>query len=294
MLQFDTISSQLGDIKIKTAIDNIVVHIPAALTHTHANFEYHFLLKGKLELNYDNKFILLEENDSVLIFPGKYHDFTCLTDEITVVTFNFSLSHIPSQSMTDVYSVLTRKLNACTDMILLLKKNDELRELCSQLAINSENESFFKKDTARALLTLIYARIFEPLIVDEVKLNSLNVETTENDVRNRIVETYFFHNYKENISLETLAGILHLSTKQTARIIQKIYGKSFRECLTQTRLQVAKRLLTDTNKDIKDIAFNVGFQSYNGFYMSFKNFIGITPLEYRKKQTFIHKENDNQ
>ncbi len=294
MLQFETITSQLGNIKIKTAIDNVVVHILTPIAHAHVNFEYHFLLKGKLQLNCDNKCIILEENDSILIFPGKYHDFTCLTDEITVVTFNFSLKQIPSQSEVDTYSVLAQKLNECTDMIVLYKKNDDLRNLCRQFALNNETDTFFKNDITKALLNLIYARVFGPLMDKEIKLNSLNAETTEDDIRNRIVETYFSRNYKENISLETLADILYLSTKQTARIIRKIYGKSFKECLTQTRLQIAKRLLTDTNIDIKDIAFNVGFQSYNGFYMAFKKCIGITPLAYRKKQNRIHEENDTQ
>lgn len=287
-------SSQLGNIKIKTEKKEIISHKLTDSVHSHANFEYIFILKGRLIMSYDDKYIELAENDSVLIFPGKYHVFTSISGKYKVAALKFSMKRVPAYHETDSYSTLKQKLSAMTDKIIFYSKDDKRSELCGLLSAYNEADTFFRNDSTSALLTLIYTHIFEPLLNNEINRVDYNAETNEDDLRNHIIDDYFFYNYREDISLKTLADILHLSTKQTARIIQRIYGKSFRECLTQKRLQIAKQLLAATDKDAKDIAFDVGFKSYNGFYMAFKNSIGITPLEYRKKQTIIQKENDNQ
>lgn len=39
----------------------------------------------------------------------------------------------------------------------------------------------------------------------------------------------------------------------------------------------------DTSKSMTEIAFESGFNDYSVFYKSFKQTVGVAPLEYRKK-----------
>ena len=87
----------------------------------------------------------------------------------------------------------------------------------------------------------------------------------------------------ENISLKNLSEILYLSEKQTDRMIKKAFGEGFRQHLCRIRMLVAQRLLTDTDKSVEKIADEVGYRSYNGFYISFRQKHNMTPIEYRNQ-----------
>jgi xylan 1,4-beta-xylosidase len=56
---------------------------------------------------------------------------------------------------------------------------------------------------------------------------------------------------------------------------------SFTEFLNSYRLDAALALLTETDKDITEIALESGFQSIRSFNEYFKSRIGTTPVKYR-------------
>ncbi len=95
------------------------------------------------------------------------------------------------------------------------------------------------------------------------------------------VEDYFNEHYMEDVSLKELLTVLHFSEKQLRRIIKKTVG-GFNEHLIKIRLKNAKKFLKKTKMDVKSVAEAVGYKSYNGFYLAFKNEYNVTPLEYRE------------
>ena len=46
---------------------------------------------------------------------------------------------------------------------------------------------------------------------------------------------------------------------------------------------MSKEMLTNTNKSIKEIAFDLGYENKDYFFTVFKKFTGITPVHYRKQ-----------
>lgn len=58
----------------------------------------------------------------------------------------------------------------------------------------------------------------------------------------------------------------------------------FNEHLIKIRLKNAKKFLKETKMDVKSVAEAVGYKSYNGFYLAFKNEYNVTPLEYRENK----------
>ncbi|MCM3594139.1 helix-turn-helix domain-containing protein, partial [Brevibacillus borstelensis] len=49
------------------------------------------------------------------------------------------------------------------------------------------------------------------------------------------------------------------------------------------RIQKAKQLLSKVDKNMTDITFELGFQNPVSFSKMFKQHVGISPIEYRKK-----------
>lgn len=87
--------------------------------------------------------------------------------------------------------------------------------------------------------------------------------------------------FQKDITLQSLADSLHLSTKQTSRILQKNYKKKLSEILIEKRLSIAAELLLRSNKTISEIVEYVNFPSERYFYSQFKKAFGCTPRKYR-------------
>ena len=56
---------------------------------------------------------------------------------------------------------------------------------------------------------------------------------------------------------------------------------SFKQFIIKFRLKSAIHLLCSTDLSINEVAKNVGYQTYNGFYRLFMTQTGISPEKYR-------------
>ena len=86
-----------------------------------------------------------------------------------------------------------------------------------------------------------------------------------------------------DVTLEELARVIYLSSKQVSRIIRKEYGCSFPMLLSQHKLMTACMLLKYTDLPVSQIASEVGYAYENYFFKQFKGAYGMTPLQYRRK-----------
>ena len=102
-----------------------------------------------------------------------------------------------------------------------------------------------------------------------------------------IMEDSFFYEYHD-LSLESLAGRLGLGTRQTERLLQKHFGKTFLQKKTEARMTDAALLLADSSRSITSIAEDLGYSSVEHFSTAFRRWFGIGPRKYRKEH--IHDE----
>lgn len=81
-----------------------------------------------------------------------------------------------------------------------------------------------------------------------------------------LIREYLLLHYNSNICLSDLAKELHLSERQTERLVVKHTGNSFKEELSSIRLGIAKMLHSSTDMSLKEISQYVGYDSYAGFW----------------------------
>ena len=96
-----------------------------------------------------------------------------------------------------------------------------------------------------------------------------------------VIEDAFFHRY-QTLTLEELAEILHLSVRQTQRILRRSFGKTFSQKLNEARMTAAARFLLNTGLSVTEIGDRTGFSSIEHFSSSFKRFTGFSPTQSRK------------
>ncbi len=91
---------------------------------------------------------------------------------------------------------------------------------------------------------------------------------------------YIEQNYCRNITLEDVAAHLNLTANYLSRVLKKQTNQNFSDFLTERRIHKAKELLLQ-NLSIKEITYQVGFNSQNYFTKIFKKMVGVTPSEYK-------------
>lgn len=85
-----------------------------------------------------------------------------------------------------------------------------------------------------------------------------------------LISEFFSNNYARDVYLCDLAQQLHLSNRQTERLVIEYTGNTFREELTATRVNMAKYLLKHTDMSLGEISSYVGYRSYAGFWKAMK------------------------
>jgi AraC family transcriptional regulator len=98
----------------------------------------------------------------------------------------------------------------------------------------------------------------------------------------RVVE--LFHEHLDgDVKLETLAHECGLSVSHFARSFRKSFGTSAHRYLILKRVELAKALLSGTNKALVEIAAQIGFSDQAALTRTFANVVGATPAKWRRE-----------
>ncbi|MDR1447129.1 MAG: response regulator [Treponema sp.] len=108
-----------------------------------------------------------------------------------------------------------------------------------------------------------------------------NFVYTENPAVSAI-QFFIGKNHKENFSLEELASRFSVSKSYIGELFKKYTGKTIVRFTGMVRLENACRLLEYTEKPVKEIADETGFNDISYFCRSFRQHFGITPFAFRE------------
>lgn len=92
--------------------------------------------------------------------------------------------------------------------------------------------------------------------------------------------------YYENYTIKEIAAELNVNPSHLMRSFKHETGLTISQYRNQRRVNAAKEFLIFTDMPIIDIAITIGFTNHQHFTRVFKEFIGMSPAEYRK---FYHK-----
>lgn len=89
--------------------------------------------------------------------------------------------------------------------------------------------------------------------------------------------------YQENLSVQEIAETIFYSSRQANIIFRKETGFTIYDYLVYYRMEIAKKLLKETDMKITAIIREVGYTNNSHFTLTFKRSTGMTPSEYRNK-----------
>jgi AraC-like DNA-binding protein len=98
----------------------------------------------------------------------------------------------------------------------------------------------------------------------------------------RRLESYIRDNLSDDLSLSELAGLLDISVRHLSRAVRQAKGVSVHRWIIERRLAEARRLLSETDLPIHEIARRSAFHSASAFTAAFRAASGYAPGEFRR------------
>lgn len=106
---------------------------------------------------------------------------------------------------------------------------------------------------------------------------------TYSGVVSSVIRYIHRHYEKPDLSIQEIAGTVHLSVGYLSSIFRKETGMTIKNYLTELRINKAQELLEKDGMKIGDVSRMVGYRSSQYFSQAFYKSVGILPTEYRRK-----------
>ena len=94
---------------------------------------------------------------------------------------------------------------------------------------------------------------------------------------------YMYENFVLKLSLLDVAEQSFISSWHLSKLLNQYTGKGFFEIINIIRLDKAKDILINTQLKVQDVSEMVGFQDVTHFSRIFKNYVGVSPKEFRSR-----------
>ena len=92
-------------------------------------------------------------------------------------------------------------------------------------------------------------------------------------------------NYDKKLSTEDIARYCHITPQHLIRIFKKHLDTTPLRYITKTKMSSAVELLRKSELSVKEIAYNLGYDTPSYFTRLFTAEIGISPTETKKRIT---------
>lgn len=111
---------------------------------------------------------------------------------------------------------------------------------------------------------------------------SVNSQRSSEDIVHD-VHDYLIENLSQRKTIEELSKKFLINTTTLKKEFKKVYGKSIAVHIKEHRMELARKLLCQSDDSIASIAEAVGYESQSRFSNAFEKFYGVLPSEYRIK-----------
>lgn len=103
----------------------------------------------------------------------------------------------------------------------------------------------------------------------------------------RRVHDYLTENIGQRITIDTLARQFLINPTTLKKVFRSVYGNSLASHIKEHRMELAAKLLRETDLNMAQISEQVGYESQSKFTAAFKAYYDIPPTEYRKNREHI-------
>lgn len=282
----------LFDILLDKAFSADVRHHPATATHNHPAYELQFITKGSGVCTIGSQAVPIAAGDAILIAPHVYHKFNgCEEWSRRYMQFTYSVR----KSADDLFpgaeaeEFLQALLSVRT--VVPIQQANSLFRLKDLISSELQEHSFGSYVKVQGLFMQLFAEMLRVTFKTSFSQHQPRFPLrTKDDSRTQIIDLFFEKMIEQPLSIDQLAEELHLSVKQTYRVIQQLYGKSFKQIVRESQIERAKELLVSGPLTLRQISDLLGYAEPGHFSRQFTATTGLTPNEFRLRYDRSHKQ----
>lgn len=240
-----------------------------SVPHTHSCAEIFYVVGGVGQFKIEELTLQVEVDDIVVVNPGVEHTEVSLNASPLeyIVLGVEGLTFVAQEHGDDRYCVVNFRQERAHIL-------HYLRSLLSEIEAREPGYDLVCQDLLEVLIVLLMRHRDFPL--------SPSTEKTKGSKECSTIRRYIDSHFKENLTLDFLAELSHVSKFHMVHSFSKQYGISPINYMIFLRIEESKHLLKDTDFSMSRIAQVLGFSSPSYFSQSFRRLEGVSPIEYRK------------
>lgn len=248
--------------------------------HTHSYYEMFYLISGKCDLLIKNSTYHLIPGNIIFIPADTLHrtSYTgsAFHERLDIeFTSNYMNELIVQFGMTWIQHHLFSKI-----FYLPEEFREEFHHLFDQMIAESQSSDAFSPCMMKMHFQTIIILILRHMNQSSIQIISSDKKETDKALQTAV--TYINENFKNNITLNDLAELLHLNPSYFSKKFKASNGLGFKEYLNNVRISHSEKLLLETSLSITEIAFECGYDNSNYFGDTFKKINGVSPSAFRR------------
>ena len=243
-------------------------------SHRHDGHSFFLLESGTVHLEIDFLQYVIRPSSVIYIHPDQVHH--------TVASENVALSSwaITNENLNLEYLKLLEAITPARPLVLdqdTFCLISEAVSLCLKFSERKHDKLYHSvlKDSCNALVALVASQYLE------------SARSTDKLSRFEIVTKAFRETLERNYTLAkrpaAYAQTLNISTPYLNECVKNTTGYSVSHHIQQRVILEAKRLLYHSDKSVKEIAADLGYDDYPYFSRLFSKTTGMTALAFRNK-----------
>ena len=239
------------------------------------HFDLIFVREGRLEVYEEERLFHINAGETLLLWPHRHHwGAARYLPGVTFYWIHFTLHETIGDHIAFAEMKLAQQMH--------ISRPERLAQLFDQYLEDSQR-GYFNAAQANTLLQLILLEIAAPHPPEpEIKADPLAVRAL----------SYIRAHHGLPLNASEVANQANCNADYLARLFREAYGMTMTQYIHQCRLNAAKNMLLGTDKNIDEIAREVGFADAGYFGRLFKRTEGMTAFAYRRKyaRTYIMTE----
>jgi AraC-like DNA-binding protein len=273
----------------------------------HDTHELIYMQSGKAEFGIENRRVVLEKSDSLVIRPHMSHSVRILEGyaDMIVLYFGFTMqisdhnnANLAAGQTLRTTDIAPRTLEQfinfaygkeylegekSIDPFILIrgKCRQDIAALVARILRESRQEAYGRELMMQLLAVELLVTMARGL--REEWEESLRVRTGKARELVRIARDFIVDNHEHDISITDVAGYVFLSQGYFTRAFRDEMGMSPMTFLMQVRVDHACKLLEQKEIKVSGVAAQVGFSSPQRFNAAFRKHVGKTPMEFRRQ-----------
>lgn len=237
--------------------------------HWHDFYEFELILDGTGEMVCNDKTYTIKPGMVSFVTPLDFHEIH-MKSKVHEICIQFSSESISKEILTLFHNMENN---------IIYFGEEQIKRTLSLFNLLRDN-------TINGMLGPMYlSHVLETILISfkaEVKTIPTKHEYSSTPVQKALV--YIHSHFRENPKMSDVANMLYLNENYFCALFKKHVGENYKDYLRKLKLNRAKKLITDTDILLTQIAFECGYTSQSNFNRDFKKCFDVSPSEMRENK----------